>query len=272
MDFQFETVHEEIPSKPPGEAWTKRGATTQIMIRIAQWPDNIFRLWMPEKVGSIWSNWDPDVARQDFQPSGENGLTWTFHRPDVARIEAELTARGSAVLIKHTVVNISAGDLNDITAINCLQFGLAPDFGCGDFSRLYLRTGGNWCNLAALDPKSDYPHYFRPGRNTSTQMAAATAADRFKSPIGLEEDVQPDHPLMACVTRDGDRSVGIASDDFHFLFHNRANPHLWCMHSTQWPVPVLPAGHAAVFRQKLYFVNGGLSDCVAAYEADPVKD
>ena len=44
MDFHFEAVHEEIPAQPPDEEWTRRGATTQVMIRVSQWPDNIFRL------------------------------------------------------------------------------------------------------------------------------------------------------------------------------------------------------------------------------------
>ena len=145
----------------------------------------------------------------------------------------ELTPLDSTVLIETRVVNISSGDPHDLGAINCLQFDLAPDFACGDFSRIYLRTGGNWSGLAALGSKSDYPHYFRPGRNTAAELAAAKSAGRFRSPTRLDEEVEVDHPLMVCVARDGVRSVGTASDDFHFLFHNRANPHLWCMHSHQ---------------------------------------
>ncbi|MBP61790.1 MAG: hypothetical protein CMJ62_09715 [Planctomycetaceae bacterium] len=272
LNFHFEAVYEEIPAKPPDDRWTRRGKTTQVMIRISEWPDNHFRLWLPEKVGSFWDNWNPDVARQNFQASENNGLTWAFHQPDLARVEVELTPLDNTVLLETRVLNISSGDLKDVTAANCLQFGLALDFACGDFARIYLRTGNEWSSLAALDPKSDYPHYFRAGRNTAAQLAAARAAGRFKSPTGLDEDVEPDHPLLVCVARDGDRSVGTASDDFHCLFHNRANPHLWCMHSHQWPVQVLRPGNTAVFRQKVYFVEGGLSDCVAAYQADPVKD
>ena len=79
------------------------------------------------------------------------------------------------MLLETRVLNISSGDLKDVTAANCLQFGLALDFACGDFARIYLRTGNEWSSLAALDPKSDYPHYFRAGRNTAAQLAAARA-------------------------------------------------------------------------------------------------
>ena len=49
LNFHFEAVHEEIPAKPPDEQWTRRGKTTQVMIRISERPDNAFRLWLPEK-------------------------------------------------------------------------------------------------------------------------------------------------------------------------------------------------------------------------------
>jgi hypothetical protein len=59
LNFHFEAVHEEIPAKPPDDRWTSRGKTTQVIIRISEWPDNHFRLWLPENVGSFWDNWNP---------------------------------------------------------------------------------------------------------------------------------------------------------------------------------------------------------------------
>lgn len=38
-------------------------------------------------------------------------------------------------------------------------------------------------------------------------------------------------PTIVCVATDGIRAVGTASEDYRFLFHNRANVHLWCVHS-----------------------------------------
>ena len=265
MDFSFQSAYGPVPAKPPGSGWKRRGDTTQVMVRVSQWPDNIFRLWMPEKVGSLWDNWDSGMARQDFQRTGESGLSWSFQRSGKARVEVKLTPLESAVLIEARVVNTSSGEINDVGATSCLQLSLAPDFACGDLSRLFIRTGGEWSSLAALAPRSDYPHYFRPGRDTSAQMAAARGISE------LYEAIPADNPLMVCVSRDGDRSVGTASDDYHYLFHNRANPHLWCMHSQQSPVAVLGAGETASFRQKVYFVEGGLSACVSAYEADPME-
>jgi len=79
---------------------------------------------------------------------------------------------------------------------------------------------------------------------------------------------EADHPLMVCVSRDGQRAVGTASERFLFLFHNQGNPHLLCIHSQQEPLPVLEKGQTAVFHQAVYFVEGGLSACVEAFESD----
>ena len=266
MKFRFDTVHEAIPAKSPGSDWQVRGPTTQVMVRLAEWPDNIFRLWMPEMVGKLWNNWNTEVARQDFNRTQSGGLRWTYELPRQAHIDVELTPLETSLVIESRVANLSDALLSDVVATKCLQLSLAPDFACGDLTRLHIRSDHKWSTLAALSPSSDYPHYFRTGRRESFRDLSSDSPRPQ-----LYEAVEADHPLMVCVTPDGDRSVGTASDDFEYLFHNRANPHLWCIHSHQTPVTALEAGRTAVFRQKVYFVDGGLDDCVSAYEADPVR-
>ena len=63
--------------------------------------------------------------------------------------------------------------------------------------------------------------------------------------------------------------------DYEHLFHNRANPELLCIHSSQRPVPALAPGRTAAFVQHVYFVEGGIQECVLneAFEADrPASD
>ena len=67
----------------------------------------------------------------------------------------------------------------------------------------------------------------------------------------------------------GLRTVATASSDYEHLFHNRANPELLCIHSSQRPVPALAAGEEAAFVQHVHFVEGGVPECVEAFEAEP---
>ena len=83
----------------------------------------------------------------------------------------------------------------------------------------------------------------------------------------LFESVQVDYPFIACVDRVAESAVATASADVDFLFHNRANLHLLCLHSQQQLVDGLPVGETAAFRQYIYFVAGGVE--VAAYERLP---
>ena len=259
---------ERLPAKSPWSDAQRPVPTTQVTAKLAQWPGNTFRFWMPELVGDLWDNWDADVAHQDFSKSERDGLLWSFQRPSKATVEAEITPGDRVLLIECRVMNHSPVDLEDVGVTNCFQLSLAPDFACGDFSRLYVRTKGNWRSLSSLEPNSDYPHYFWTGLRDSLGQVGSHGD---MSPL-YEEVVEVDHPLMACVAKDGSRCVATASDSFRLLFHNRANENLWCIHSQQMPVVSLGPEETARFRQKVFFVEGGLDDCVSAYGADPVQE
>jgi hypothetical protein len=82
------------------------------------------------------------------------------------------------------------------------------------------------------------------------------------------QPAEADHPLIVCVARDGRRALGTASEDYQCVFHNAHYEYLRCIHSQQAPLRVLGPGERATFCQKLYFVQGGLADCIEACEAD----
>ena len=60
----------------------------------------------------------------------------------------------------------------------------------------------------------------------------------------------------------------MASENYCCLFHNHATEYLMCIHSEPEPIPILKPAETAVFRQILYFIDGGVQECVAAHEKD----
>ena len=70
---------------------------------------------------------------------------------------------------------------------------------------------------------------------------------------------------MMCVDTDGKRTIGTVSMDYQCVFHNQQNEYLRCIHSQQAPVPNLAPGETATFRQWIYFVEGGIADCLRQF-------
>lgn len=240
--------------------------TTQIGISVDQWPGNTFVLWLPEVVGDLWQQWQPEAAHEEFTRTGRGGLLWTYTGRPEALIRTELIPQGLSLLLENRVTNRSREKLKRVYAQNCIHFSQAPDFACGDFSRIYLRTQGQWRSLASLKPTSSFPRYYREGYPERGRI------DPTEHQFGeIRQAAAVDHPLMVLVSKDGKRSVGIASEHFEFLFHNQMD-YLRCIHSESGCEPSLAPGATAVFRQKVYFVNGGLMDCVAAFERDVKGD
>ena len=267
MQFDLDTHNEYIPPvHPPGEDRPpRRHATTQVTIRAKEWPDNLFRLWLPEHVTpELWSNMKVEEALQGFVRTEQGGLVWTYERNRDVIIAAEVIPLTSSVLLEVRVTNRSSADLEGVTTFNCLQLSQAPDFACDDLSRLFVRSERQWQSLSERKPISDYPSYYRAG-----YLESGGAGIWGGKLDHLTEASRADHPLMVCVGRDGRRSVGTASEGYYMLFHNQANTNLLCIHSSAEPTPVVRPGETATFRQKIYFVEGGLIECVAAFESDP---
>ena len=266
MQFSLETENETIPSvNPPGEDRPQRNhPTTQILVRIKEWPGNTFRLWLPEHVApDLWSNYHQEEAAQAFGPNGNNGLIWRTTRNPTVIIEADLKSRNSSILMEVRIKNRGSDDLMNVATMNCVQLSQAPDFACDDLSRLYIRSDDQWRPLSHRKPISDYPTYYRPG-----YLEEGSVGIWGGKLDHLTEAVRADHPLMVCLSKDGQRSISTAADHYYFLFHNQANKQLLCIHSNPEPRPVLRPGETAIIRQTVYFNNGGLMACVTAHDAD----
>ena len=265
--FQLLVSDEYIPAKPPS-GWDHKvrvNPTTQVSASFSGWTGNIFRFWLPENVGVLWNNWTPEEAHQDFSSTENKGLKWSFQRGATARVEVQIEPQHRTLNIESEVENHSPSNLSDVTVNVCLQLSQAPDFACDDFSRIYIRTDADWKPIKILNPVTDYPQYLAPDLYPTHKNIR-----RGLTLPELYENVVADHPLIVYLSKKGDRAVGTASSDFQYLFHNRANENLLCMHSQQRPVGTLEPGGVASFNQKVYFVEGGVAECVSAFENDPV--
>ncbi len=255
---------EFIPAVSPlGGAPNRSTPTTQVLVTVEEWPGSVFRLWAPENVGLLWHNWRSGGTRQDFSRV-DDVLSWRLEDESGWTVETSLHPCGAVLAIETRVDNGSDAVLPHVSSANCVQFRRAPDFACDDFSRIYIGVEGEWSSLASLRPGSDYPHYLR------SDIVGHDGRVGWGGNLShLFEPVRSDHPLMVCVSKDGRRAVATASSDYEHLFHNRANPELLCIHSSQRPVPELAPGRTAALIQHVYFVEGGIQECVEAYEADP---
>jgi hypothetical protein len=259
----------------------RKNPTTQLAIRIREWRGNVFLLWLPESVArlqqdhksgklvrdSLWDNYTPDVAHQDFEPTPGGGLLWGYDGHADLSVEAELTPHGRTLLLEVRMTNRSGKEMTEVSAQNCFHLSAAPEFSCGDFSRIYIRSEGEWRSLSSLSPTTDFPMFYRPG------FLASGRPDRWGGLFSHSNQTsEADHPLIVCVARDGHRAVGTAAEDYQCVFHNAHYAYLRCIHSQQAPERLLGAGETVVFRQKIYFVEDGLRAAVAAFEADVVGD
>ncbi|MBI5091988.1 MAG: hypothetical protein HZB26_06030 [Candidatus Hydrogenedentes bacterium] len=236
--------------------------TTQVGITIDGWPGNTFMLWFPEVVGDLWQQWNPPVAHQDFTTTDRGGLRWTYEGNPAASIQSELTPQANSLLLVTRVMNRGHDELKHVYAQNCIHFSQAPGFICDDYSRFYIRSAGQWRSLASLKPTSGFPRYYREGYPSRGRI------DPTEHQFGdIRQETPVDHPLMVLISQDGKRAVGVASERYEFLFHNQME-YLRCIHSESGCMPILPAGQTAEFREKIYFVEGGLKECVAAFERD----
>ncbi len=273
MEVVFEARDGLIPSvSPRGGMGARRHATTQLLLQVEGWHDNLFRMWAPEHVGNIWSQMNPATAHQAFETTAD-GVRWGHTAPDGASIDVTIDQRSrdaqpsrddAVVSIAVRVTNGNSVPLDGVGVANCLQLAMAPDFACGDYSRIFARVRGAWLALAEMELSSDYPHLpAETRRESGGRMVWGGDLSELFEPTSV------DHPLMVCVARDGARAVATASAQLDYLFHNRANPHLLCLHSTQQIVDGIQPGGEHTFVQRVYFTEGGIDGAVALFDALP---
>jgi hypothetical protein len=238
----------------------RNNPTTQIAITKNEWPRNTFLLWLPEDVKPIWNQWTPAVAHQDFRDNENGGLLWSYTEKDVAHISAELQPKGHSIVCTIRVKNLSKKVLNHVCAQNCLHFSKAPDFVCDDFSRILIRVDGQWKSLKDLQPTSGLPMYYAPGFLESGRIDTWRGMFRKNN-----QRPRADHPLMICLDKQKKHAVATVSQDYQCLFHNGGSKYLRCIHSQQSPVSALPPGETAMFRQWIFFVEGGVSESLRLF-------
>ena len=259
MKFDFDFYDEKNVRSDP---------TTQVAIRVAEWPGNTFLLWLPEDVNPIWNQWTEGISpHQDFERTDEGGLVWRYET-DEAMVEAKLTPEEASLLCEVYVKNLSGKSLKRVGVQNCFHLSKAGDFACRDGSRIFIRVDGRWRSLADLKPKYKAALYLRKGYADADDLWAFADNKPPKWATDLLEEPLADHPLIVCLSKDGGRAVGAASNDYRRVFHNGGLEYLLCVHSQQAVLPELEAGGNFTFRQKIYFADGGLRECIRVFEED----
>jgi hypothetical protein len=252
LEFHFDMYDKLTIRKVP---------TTQITIEVKQWPGNTFLLWMPEEVTPFWNQWDPQMGLQRFERTRRGGLYWELKQNPKCQITAELIPLHNTLLLEVRATNRTDHRVDGVVAQNCFHLSSAPDFCQDDLKQLHIRTGGQWRSLAELEPKIFYFGYPRKGFLESGKNDPWLTS--WKEYV---QEARADCPMMVGVSRDGQRCIATASNDYVCVFHNRME-YLRCMHSQQRATALEP-GQTAVFRQWIYFFDGPMDEFIAAVEDD----
>jgi len=242
-----------------------------VAIRTDKWPGNTFLLWLPEDAHPVWNQWTEGISpHQDFERTDQGGLAWRF-QTDEALVEAKLTPGETSLLCEVHVKNLSDKSIERVCVQNCFHLSKAPDFACRDGSRIFTRIDGKWHSFSELKPKYKCAHYIREGFAGASDLWTFTDNRPPKNVADTIEESLVDHPLIICLSRDGSRAVATASDDYRRVFYNGSLEYLLCIHSQQAVLPELGPGKDFTFRQKIYFAEGGVQECVRMFEEDAAE-
>jgi hypothetical protein len=231
-------------------------------------------LWLPETVyadfgNPIWNNWSGYSAKQQFTKKGRSGVCWQFHGAK-AEIRCDLSIESSYLDIICSLTNKSPDTFPNVSFQNCLHFPKAPSFAGKNGETVYIRSNGEWI------PVSSTRHWF--GRqdqalsNTTKFFFRSDTLQNGRYPSCVDDrNVDPersDHPLIVKVSSDGKRSIGIAGEDWDFVFHN-ASPMLGCIHSQPLPVRVEPLEEATI-KQRIYLCEGNHEELLEQHANAPI--
>jgi hypothetical protein len=143
----------------------------------------------------------------------------------------------------------------------CLRACHAPSFDDADLGRTFLRFDGRWTPLRETTPGDPQPKH-------RIYLTPAEIAYYQESLGGWPHVVPPqraDHPLIAVVSADGRRTVGMASKPTAGFVSN-LDSDMRCLHSN----PLLgdvPPGATVEVKTLLLFAACGLDEAVARTDA-----
>ena len=261
-----------IVLKQISERTLRKCITTQIEIQMLGWPEDTFCLWIPETVfadfdDKLWANWNPSQSQQTFAQFERNGFDWKYE-DERCRIRAEITTDKASVDLACSVMNKTDEIMKNVSVQNCLHFPKAPRFSGNRGDNVYFCCDGKWIPMSSTQHWFD--HEEKSLNNTTKFCFRATTLQqgRYHS-IRNSRNADPErseHSLIVKESGDRTRAVGIAGENWDFVFHN-TNPKLGCIHSQ--PLPVMLRPHESVtFKQRIYFCNGNHKAVVEAFKQD----
>lgn len=241
----------KISVRAVDEKTVRKNVTTQLEFSVDVWPDNVFCLWLPEVVYAdpddpLWEQWDPAVAHQDFDSTQQGGLAWRFLN-ERCEITTQAVPGDARLDLETRIVNTGREVMANVFPQNCFHFPKAPDFFCLDYSRVWIRSSGEWRTVLSTNPKAPPNFFFR--EDVSPGGFLVNLDKRYVN------RTKADHPMIMVESLDGARTVGMVARAWRDVFHN-CHPKLGCIHSNPQPVGNLNPGDTAVFQQRIYVRDG----------------
>jgi hypothetical protein len=234
-----------------------------LRIDTADWPGEVFTLWFPECIvarglGTAAANWEPGND-QHWEFSG--GLLWHEMKRDAFAYRAEVAAREDALDLSLRFTNRSQEVYREGWVNLCMRTCNAPGFDDAELSRTFLRFDGRWTPLRETTPGEPQPaHRIYLVRDEVPYYQESLGAWPHAVP-----SQRADHPLIALVSADGRRTVGMASRP-SVGFVSNLDRDMRCLHSN----PLLgdvPPGATVEMKALVLFLNGGLQEAVARTDA-----
>jgi len=227
----------------------------------------------PETVGSNRGLLFIDHRRDDMLPAAWplRPLRWTRNRDRSLEYECELdigvvlrvciAPEGPHVAVESVVINAGAADLENLGTQFCLVQSGIPAFADPGAQRTFICSGGKFVPLGNTRPGP------APGCNPMlivTNTWDLEPWDSWEPGRSWFAECQADVPLIATVSREGNRLVAMAFDNAYKIMTNCDIP---CIHADP-KFPDCPAGATARIRGRIYFIEGSLADALRRFKQD----
>jgi hypothetical protein len=229
-------------------------STTQVEIKLEEWANQIFTLWMPESmyVGPdvLWNMRDERMPGQNYELVDDEKLRWVFDTRGYTII-AQITAEQNYIVIEVRVNNQTGKVSLPLTTHIPIYFNKAAEFEDPDFDHTWVRRNGRWRKVSAIKPESE-----------SIQIRKEQPNDKFPQedqdqPV-KKPGFQTDSSVIIRENQAGNRSIAMVAADSMGVYADRT-PGFWGIESVQAPFFKFLPGQWIFIRRRIYFHEGNHS-------------
>jgi hypothetical protein len=236
-------------------------STTQVEIKLEEWSNNIFSLWLPENMyvgpDALWNMRDDRTSYQEYELADEYKLSWV-HEVRGYTIIAQITAEQYYIVIEVRVHNKTGKVSLPLYTHIPMYFNKAIEFSDPDFERTWIRRRGRWRKLSTIQTDKQ-----------STQIRKEQAYDNTKDQGDQSKSLDKpgfstDSSVIIRESRDGKRSIAMVSADSIGVYADRIDG-FWGIESVQAPFFRFLPGQWVLIRHRIYFHEGNHSALMQQY-------